>query len=806
MQEITKQEHKLPHQEIDYFKIIRILASRWYWIALAVLICYTTARVYVWYTPKTYATSATLKLEDKKADFSEFNSTIAAPERGMSKLQSESFVIQSRQVILNAIKDLDYRISFYLEGRIRTTELYPNKPLDVELLKFDSLNFYRDLIKFQGLDNGHYRLTYKHAGKEIKHDYAYNAPAMAGPTAFSIKNAGQVSSKAVYLFKFNNPEDFIGRVQGGLHTAEVIKNSNILSLQQTDSNPQFAADIINAIMLEYLNFDRSQKTRSATQMISFIDNQLNYLTDKVNGSAKSLTDYQQKNKIIDVNASAENITAKVSSLDEQRSLLNMQLIGIDQLKQQVLRERENTNLNLNLEGSLDPLLGGLINSLNSLIAQKSTLIKTFNPNTQTVLDINQKILHIKNSVINNIESTRQRLLKNKNYLDTQLTQANQKVAQLPTAQRDLVTITRNYDINQKVYSFLSERKLGAQISRSAILPGATIIEPAQANFGPIAPDEHDIYRNAILLGLAAGFGIIVLIRVLNPYIYDKETIESLTTTPIIGVVRKFPHAIDDNNTQVLALAEPKSVFAESIRSVRTNLNFLAFEKQSKVICITSEVAGEGKSFVAVNLSSTLSLIDKKVILIAADLRRSKLHHAFRTPNDKGLSTYLSDQNTLEEVVFRVENNNFDFIPSGPVPPNPSELLHNERMTGLLAHLRNTYDIIMVDTAPIGLVSDSVPLIRLSDINVFVIRSGKSKYYAATIPQRVGSEYNLTNSVIILNAYEEDLLHSRYYTTKFTGENYGSRYYYYSDYSGYSGSGYYVDDKKSKWWDIRRWLK
>jgi capsular exopolysaccharide synthesis family protein len=315
-----------------------------------------------------------------------------------------------------------------------------------------------------------------------------------------------------------------------------------------------------------------------------------------------------------------------------------------------------------------------------------------------------------------------------------------------------------------------------------------------------------MHRSAVILGLAIGLGLIIVVRVLNPYIYDKETIESLTAIPILGVIRKFKEPFDEDNREILALLKPKSIFAESVRSVRTNLSFLASEKQNKVICITSEVAGEGKSFVAINLSSTLSLIDKKVILIGADLRRSRIHKTFHVSNDKGLSNYLAHQSELDDIILHSEHQNLDFIVSGPIPPNPSELLHSARMSTLIEQLRSRYDIVMIDTAPIGLVSDAIPLIRMSDINVFVLRSGKSKFYAASIPQRIAQEYNLDNTVIVLNAFEEELLHSRYYTTKFTGESFGSRYYYYSDYNGYEGSGYYLDDNKNKWWNISRWFK
>jgi tyrosine-protein kinase Etk/Wzc len=806
MEETERSTRKLANQEVDYFKIGRILLSRWYWIALSIIICLLISYTYLWYTPKTYATSGTLKIEEKKSEFSDLVGVINNNDRGPSKIQSETFVLQSRTLILSAIKDLDYRVSFYISGRARTTDVYPQKLLNIQLLKFDSLNFYRDLITFQPVNTTTFQLTYNMGGKSVQKSFPYNQPVSIGNMAFSIKYNGDIPRRSTFIFKFNIPEDFVGRVKGGLHTSEIVKNSNIISLQEIDSNPQFASDILNAIMKEYLNYDRNHKTQSATQMIHFIDDQLEGLSNEVKGSEKSIEKFKQGAKIMDVNSASELQLSKIKDLESQRSILKIQQLAIDQLKDQITKEKDNINLNLNLEGNIDPLMTGLIVNLNNLLVEKNTLLKTYNNNSQTIQEIDRQILQLKNAALDNINASNERINKNISYLDGQIALVNQKISTLPAAERDLISLKRDFDINDKVYTFLSEKRLDAQISRSAILPGATIIEPAQPNFGPISPDEHTVNRTALIAGIAIGLGLIILIRILNPYIYDKETVESLTTIPIIGVIRKFPEEIDENNTQILAISRPKSVFAESVRSVRTNLSFIASEKKSKIICITSEVAGEGKSFIAVNLSSTLSLIDKKIILIAADLRRSRLHKTFHATNDKGLSNYLANQCGVDDIILPSKQPNLDIIVSGPVPPNPSELLHSDRMKILIADLKKKYDIIMIDTAPIGLVSDAIPLIRMSDINIFVIRSGKSKFYAATVPQRIANEYHLDNTVIILNAFAEDLLHSRYYTTKFTSESHGSHYYYYSDYSGYEGSDYYVDKKVRKWWDIRRWIK
>ncbi|TSJ35953.1 polysaccharide biosynthesis tyrosine autokinase [Mucilaginibacter corticis] len=808
MKETENIPHKLPSQEIDYFKIAKILLSRWYWIVGSVLLAVLFSNVYLWYTPKTYATSGTMKFEEKKSEISDIAGAVTTSDKGPSKVQTETMVLQSRNVVISAIRDMDYRVSFYVVGRVlnRTNELYPQKPLDIEFLKFDTANFFHDLVSFKPVNNSSFSLSYPEYGKQVEKVISYNAPFTLGSTALRIKRPAGLLKNVVYQFKFNAPEDFLDRVRGGLHTSEIIRNSNIVSIQQTDANPQFAADALNAVMTEYLNYDRYQRMQSATQMISFIDTQLKYLSGQVKGSEKSIEKFKQNLKIMDVGSAAEAALSKAKELESQNSLLKIQLIALDQLKADILKEKNNVTLNFNLEGVVDPLLQTSIVKLDALIADKYSLLKTYTDNSGPVNDINQQILRIKNSALSNIETSIALVKKNMAYITDQQKPLAQQIAQFPVAENDMAGLKRNFEVNDKVYSFLSERKLNAQISRSGILPGATILDVAQPNYAPVAPDEHSIRRSAIIAGLLIGFGLIILIRVLNPYIYDKETIESLTAIPILGVIRKFPEPIDEYSSQILAISRPKSIFAESVRSVRTNLNFLAADKTRKVICVTSEVAGEGKSFVAVNLSSTLSLIDKKVILIAADLRRSKLHKTFQVPNDIGLSNYLAHQCTADDIIKNSSLSNLDFIVSGPVPPNPSELLHSARVGELIALLKTRYEVIMIDTAPIGLVSDSIPLIRLSDINLFVIRSGKSKFYSATVPQRIAHEYQLDNTVIVLNAYAEDLLHSRYYNTKFTGEGNGSKYYYYSDYTGYGNSEYYVDDPKNKWWNVRRWFK
>lgn len=555
-------------------------------------------------------------------------------------------------------------------------------------------------------------------------------------------------------------------------------------------------------MKEYVAYDIIEKRRSAEQTIEFIESQLGFLNKKADTAGSNLANYKIKNKMVDLSASSQLNASKLSALETQKSEVNIELIGINELENQINNNRDKIKINFDLEGNISGLLSGLIGQLNALISTREQKLTQFRPNSEPIQELDKQISDVKIAIKNNIRSLKERNLKLMRYFDNQIALVNQSISQIPGKEKDFVQFQSNFDVNNKVLTYLSEKKLKSELNAAAIVAGAAIVNKAFPDNVPISPVKNKIYSFAAMIGLACGFGLILLVRFLNPYIYDKETVEALTNTPIIGVIRKFPEYIDKDNRQALSISKPKSVFAEFVRSVRTNLSFLASNKKSKTICITSEVSGEGKSFVTVNLAGTLALIDKKVILIAADLRKSKLHKVFGSDNKVGLSSYLIGQKTLEEVIIHDDVHGIDFIPSGPVPPNPSELLHTKSMKKLLEILAPQYDYVLVDTAPVGLVSDAIPLIRQSDVNLFVIRSGKSQFRAAAIPERLSREYGLSNLAIVLNAFGDDALHSNYYTTDYARGG-GNSTYYYSDYSGYAGSGYYEEDPK-KWWEF--WKK
>ena len=781
-------------QEIDYNRILRILLSRWSWIVGCVFIGIIWAFVYLRFTPSVYETSALLKYDDKKTEISELININSYYDR-KDKIQSETYVIQSRTLLYKAAIKLNYQYSFFRKGRILETESYPNFPFELLLDNIDSSSIFTYNFTISQLSKLKYKLTITNNGALISNaEYFYGQELIVGANKFRvIRPMIPDSDLDEFTFHFNHPTNVMGRLMGGLNVREVGKGINIMSLSFKSTNAIFASDALNAIISQYRVFDRDQKGVAAAQTIEFIDAQLEKLSMKVRDAEQLLEQYKVGNSILNIEDSKKLAYQKLRDLDVQKNIINIQSIAIDLLEEQVKANKESITLNFSMEGSDDKLLGELVNQMNTLLNERIKKQSLYSDNAAPIQEIDRQIEESKRAITLNIKAARDRNNRTVKFLEKQLSTAVNELKTIPSAERDLINLNRDFEINQKVYSYLQEKRLEASIAKSAIMPSSNVIDDAIPSYGVVAPNVKSVYTTAISISVIISIALILLARLLNQRIFDKETVEMITSVPILGVIRTFPGTIDKNSSQILSLSNPKSMFSESVRSVRTNLSFIASDIKSKMICITSEVSGEGKSFMVINLASTLSLINKRVVVIDGDLRKSKLHHTFRLKNDWGLTSYLTNQCEVDKIVHATHVENLFFIPAGPMPPNPSELLYSERMRQLMAELKERFDYVLVDTAPIGLVSDAIPLVRTSDVNIFVLRSGVSSFNAASIPERVSKEFALSNSVIVLNGFTNDALHSRIYSNHKKG-SYGSGQYYYTDYSTYGNKsyGYYTE--------------
>jgi tyrosine-protein kinase Etk/Wzc len=788
--------HRTEHfdQKLSYRRLLNILLSRWHWIVSTIVIAVSIAYLLLSFTPNSFTTDATLKFEDKRSEISELVNVRNVYDRS-NKLQSEQFVIRSRNVLLNAAKSLNYDISYMQVGYFNNQELYPAIPFKIQVLQMDTASDVSRQYSISPIRKDQFILKYQDATGTVNRTYLINEPVVAGKFKFivlEIFSANQLNK--CYLINFNRPEDLLRRIDAGLTIIEN-KNTNILTFKQIDRNPIFAADILNAILKEYVKFDQAQKTQSATQTITFIDTLQGRLSNVVSHSGSVFEKFKIKSKMLTVAGSTNQAVVKLEALHKQKADLHLQALRIKQLDKEVSGKQSGSMLSFSAEDANDPFLSNLLIQYSGLLLKKQSLLITYKTGSETLREIDSQLQSLQQTLVNNLHAVKQKNQQAQAFIDQQIIQHTKAIKSIPTAEKNYVSLQSTFDVNQKIYAYLNQKKLEALISRASITPAANIVNMAIYQPLPIAPVKINYYKTAVLIGLISGIGLIFLVRILNPYIFDQETLEHLSETTVIGIIKKFPRSSLPFDFTLLE-RYPKSLFAESVRLIRTNISFLAPDITNKVICITSETSGEGKSFTAINLAQTLTMLDKKVIVIAADLRKSKLHHAFSTKNDVGLSSYLSGQMPLKDIIIS-KTAKLDFITGGPVPPNPAELLYGDKMTSLITTLKKEYDYTIIDSAPVGLVSDAIPLLKIADINLFIIRAGFSRYHAASVPEKLSTIHRLTNFNIILNAYNHDTLHSPYYNY------YNSISPYYADIN-YNTRGYFEGESKKRWWSFKRY--
>jgi tyrosine-protein kinase Etk/Wzc len=740
-----------------HLKIWDMILKKWNYIATATAISISLAYLFLYTSAPIYCANASLKLEDRKSELSELIAIRNIYDRN-SKSEAEKTVLTSRNVIGKAIIALNYKISFFTSQPFRMINLYPVRPLDIQILEFSEKDYNKTLFKFEPVNRKIFQLSYLLTGKKTTRKFAYNSKIILPGLLFRVLTPKKNVPEPCH-FKFNGETNFLKYISEKLKVDDN-QNTNILKLQFSDPNPFLARDILNAILNEYQKYDKSQRSAPSKQTSLFIDTLLKKMAAVLFRSSSEIQNFKITRGFSDISSSTKEMVTKLSDLEKEKQQLSiLNLINREVFKS--LHQPTSTDkLNYNLQGIQDPQLIALLQNYNSLLQKKTALLFLYKPEAPPVIYIENQICNIKQSIQSTLKNQEQQNRKLITYFSHRIAELRKTVRSFPKTEKEFIQLQSGFDVNQKVYNYLSEKKLEAGISAAAIISGIQIIDHATLPDEPIYPIATQIYTDFGLGGVLTGLFLIFLQHTLNTRLYDTSLIKELSSLPIIGYIRTDTKKRALNS--VPSIEEPRSHFSESIKALRINLNYLCIGNSSKVICITSGNSGEGKSFVSLNLAASLSLIDKKVCMIATDLRKSALHIDLSISNHYGLSNYLSGQQTISKICHKTFINNLSFIPSGPVPPNPSELLQHTRMEELVTELKKTYDYILLDSAPVGLVSDTVPLLKISDINLFILRYGISKKYSATLPEKLLKEFTLPNISLILNGFEKDHFQQEYY--------------------------------------------
>jgi tyrosine-protein kinase Etk/Wzc len=752
---------------ISYRKIGMIVLSRWYWLTGSLLLGLIGGTIYINYRQPLYSASASVKVEEKRSELSELINVRNIYDR-TNKVESERFILKSRNVLQKALASIHYDIVYFKKERFRTIDVYPERPLLIRIVKDKEVQNSNSDFEFEHINKERYQLTFLNGAQKQSKYFEYGKTVCAGNFEFKIERPASTLKEKTYIFRINAAEKSLRKLINELSIDET-ENTNIINLKITAPNPYFARDILNAILHQYLKFDKLQRAASVVQTEIFIGSLLDTMSEAVKVSGQAIQEFKRNNGLLTISSALNTTSNLLTALETQKHALDIQTIMVAEFEKRLHKPGGPDNLNYGPQDISDPQLNTLISKCNDLIIKKQQLLNFYTPGSPEVKRTSEEINTFTQAIGNNISSKLKNNTKTHALLNIQIDSIRKNLFGLPKTERELINLQSRFDVDQKIYNYLSEKQLEAQISRAAVTSGAVIIDKAVLPAEAISPLPLKVYTSSVLLSLVLGIGLIFFFRILDSYIYTRQGIEEYTDIPIIGIIRKY--SSEESGEKIPMLNDLRSIFAESVRSVRSNLSFLASGKKSKIICITSEISGEGKSFVSLNIAASLTLIKKSVLLIATDMRKSKLHYAFHVSNNIGLSQYLSDQNDLESVIKQTALPHLDFIPSGPIPPNPAELLHSIKMEQLLKKMETKYDFIILDSAPVGLVTDGKPLIKMAHINLFILRCGVSRHYFALSPKTMEKEFNVSNFAIILNDYKEDGYRNSFYKEKQTTGSY-----------------------------------
>jgi capsular exopolysaccharide synthesis family protein len=759
-----------------------------------VILALTGAWLYLRYTPPIYQTSAILQLGSQN-EASRILPTANIYEDDMAK-QIE--LMRSSVFLQRALSKLPIQISYYSKGRVLNSELYRNAPFTVDVqVKNPAIYGVPVYVDFVSSDN--IVLSFDLKGEEVKRDVHINGftslPEMDIRIEIHnfniIREQQSLFNRNSYFFILNNPENLVPAYSRDIKINVLNAAAQTIQISYQGTNAQKASDIVNIIAEEFSIYDLEKKAESANNILAFIDQQLDMLFDKLSDSEIELEQFKKEHGIDEVTLTPlPTLQGRMADLESQIVDLQMEYSIFTEIEKSLDDEDSVDIFRLIaiLAGSeFSGVVSRMLQTLQDLLVEREQLLYEVTPESNQISSLNHQINIQKRMLIESISTL-------KGNLDNRMGELNDKIKSYEEylmqqgGRYSLIEysmLQRVHSINERFYNQLVEKKAEYSISKAGYVSQSILLERSRVPGLPIFPKPKGIYVSSLVAALFLGIGVFLLKYLFYNEIPSLHDILKYTAAPVIGVIPRYKSDIPPN--QLLVLKKPKSLISEALRAIRTNLQFINNDDGPKLVAVTSTISGEGKTFFAMNLAGILAFSNKKVIVIDFDMRKPKIHLGFNVENIKGVSTILSNIDTIDDCIQPSKVKNLEFITAGPVPPNPSELILTPRMDEMINYLKERYDYVIVDNPPVGIVTDGMKSILMADYPIYIFKANYSKRMFIQNVNRLISESHLNKLSVVLNAVDKE--YSSYGYDK--GYSYG---YYYGGYG--SGYGYY-DDQAQK---------
>jgi capsular exopolysaccharide synthesis family protein len=711
---------------------------------------------------------------------------------GVNQITNQIRVLQSHDLISKTLDKLDFQVSYYIVGRVKTTELPNIDAFDVDIKLVESEGeLFGVPFDVQILNKEEFLLNFDKGGERIERRHRFNEDIIENDYLLRLDRNELLSDETFeqikdnsYRFIVNSKQHLISKYKSSL-SIDNEDNTSILVLSISDELADKAKIFLDTLSSTYIDYTIESQIDLNKNTLSYIDRQLSGITGILDSIETNLESYKEQKDILDLSREQSQFFEKLLNFESEKRQINMRLESLQSLENYLLSSKEGSKI---LPPAIyiieDEFLEGSLRELYNLEVQKSQAsydVKDQSPGAEraalTMQNLRSNILVYINNLRGALDDRMRDVKKEISYYEGLL-------RRLPESQRELLNIERNLDVNEKMFVYLLEKKANTVIARAAIVPEVSIIEVARG-VGVVGPEKDRI----VYYGLAVGLFLAAIIAFIRVVFFDRiqntRELKQLTSMPILGGV---PGANIGEDQRLVVTSDTRSNVAEAFRSIRTNLQYFSDSPGSKLLLVTSLHPGEGKTFCSINTAAIVASAHKKVLLLDFDMHKPKVHKSLDMVNDKGLSTYIVSKHSKEEIIQTTQYENLDVITAGPIPPNASELVLSPRVEQLLKELKAEYDFVVVDTPPLMLISDSMVLMRLVDVGIFIMNTEKATRSGVRHLEEIVEANNLSHTALILNNVKAKRW--RYYYSRYAyryGYSYGYGYGY-----GY-GKGYGQED-------------
>ncbi len=802
------------NQKFDFRTFITIF-KKYLWIVLIILIvCLACGFAYYRYSKPRYkaVTTIQIKSENKTNQILGINSNLM--EKDLAPVIE---LIRSNEFLKTVVSSLPLDISYYVKGTFLSTELYGSTPFEISY-RVNNSSVFDQIISLEFND---YKCLINYNIGNEKYEYLIQPEEWQSvfgmelfihfPSKHDLQKELDPKNKTQYYFTLNNTNTILGQISKNLTVQVLNETAGTILISYTDYNARKTAEIVNTISEKFIEFDENKKKESANNIIKYIDQQMENVFSQLNTNERDLQNFKIQNNIIQNKDSY--LLNKTNIYSSQMSELETKLLNIDfeimTLEKIMQKLKANPDVNTYellamLSGQkTEVFLTSMLNSIQELINKKEILLFDLTANSHKVKIIDEQIKAKKETIIDFTNSTIERLKAEKIELKKKNNEFEKQVfSESSYDEIEFSRLQRLYSINEDFYSQLIKTKAETMILQAGYVSNNIILDKAITPSIPDFPIFSTIMTFALLIALVVSIILLLIIYLFYNKIISTDDISNLTKLPIIGGIPQSK--LDMDISQMIVHLRPKSMISESFRHIRTNLEFYQIKDKARIITLSSTVSGEGKTFVAINLAAIYAMSGKKVLIMDFDLRKPRIDKCFNVENFKGISSIILEKHSFNECIIKSKLEGLDFITSGPLPPNPSEFIMTPKLNNLLKEANNNYDIIIIDTPPIGIVTDALTTYKLADNQIYVLRAGVSpKAFVNNINNFIKSSH-LANMNIVLNGIERGARRFGYEYT--TGYGNHSKNGYYGGVSMNSIHNSYYDEEPKRKKSVFKFIK